>query len=76
MFSPYSPVFFASIEKCTCGLHGLNFLLLFFFLFCFFDKVQELEQEKISLEGAMQELGQVSCFLLFVWATHAQVCSP
>lgn len=47
-----------------------------FFLFCFFDKVQELEQEKISLEGAMQELGQVSCFLLFVWATYAQVCSP
>ena len=56
----------------TCGLYGLNFFLCFWF--CFFDKVQQLEQEKLSLEGAMQELGQVGFFLLFVPA-YAQFCN-
>ena len=49
---------------CTCGLYGLNFFLCF--CFCFFDKVQQLEQEKFSLEGAMQELGQVGFFFCFL----------
>ena len=60
---------------CTCGLYGLNFFLCF--CFSFFDKVQQLEQEKFSLEGAIQELGQVGFFfffLLFVPA-YAQFCN-
>ena len=46
------------------------------FCFCFFDKVQQLEQEKFSLEGAIQELSQVGFFffLLFV-PDYAQFCN-
>ena len=55
---------------CTCGLYGLNFFLCF--CFCFFDKVQQLEQEKFSLEGAMQELGQVG---FFFFAFCPRLCS-
>ena len=56
---------------CTCGLYGLNFFLCFCFCFC--DKVQQLEQEKFSLEGAMQELGQVGFFFFFAFCPR--LCS-